>query len=133
MPRKRKVTRPKIEPMLMIRPSCWWRMEGSTARVTRSSPMTFVSKMAFACSVVKASVTPAEPDAGVVDEHIDLAGLGQHVLGARFDRRVVADVQFHGLDAELPRGLGGLAVLAPRTAHRGVHSVAGPVEGLRRV
>src|SRR5215467_11045277 len=61
MPRNGNVTRPKIEPMLMIRPSCRWRMEGSTARVTRRSPMTFVSKMAFACSVVKASVTPAEP------------------------------------------------------------------------
>ena len=46
--------------MLMIRPSCCWRMEGSTARVTRSSPITFVSKITFAWSVVKASVTPAE-------------------------------------------------------------------------
>src|SRR5215472_13607721 len=60
MPTKGNVTRPRIEPMLMIRPSCCRRMEGSTARVTRSSPMTFVSKIAFACSVVKASVTPAE-------------------------------------------------------------------------
>src|SRR5712664_1218515 len=60
MPMKGNVTRPRIEPMLMIRPSCCRRMEGSTARVTRSSPMTFVSKIAFACSVVKASVTPAE-------------------------------------------------------------------------
>src|SRR5262249_10643863 len=40
-------------------------------------------------------------DAGVVDEHIDLAGLGQHCLDAGFDRRIVADVQLHGLDAEL--------------------------------
>src|SRR6266446_3556087 len=60
MPTKGNVTRPRIEPMLMIRPSCCRRMEGSTARVTRSSPMTFVSKIACACSVVKASVTPAE-------------------------------------------------------------------------
>src|SRR5262249_18911019 len=60
MPTKGNVTRPRIEPMLMIRPSCCRRMEGSTARVTRSSPMTFVSKIAFACSVVKASVTPTE-------------------------------------------------------------------------
>src|SRR5262245_23058933 len=60
MPRKGKVTRPRIEPMLMIRPSRFWRMEGSTARVTRSSPMTFVSKMTFACSAVKASVTPTD-------------------------------------------------------------------------
>src|SRR5438128_5043335 len=60
MPMKGNVTRPRIEPMLMIRPSCCWRMAGSTARVTRSSPITFVSKIAFACSVVKASVTPAE-------------------------------------------------------------------------
>jgi hypothetical protein len=36
-------------------------MEGSTARVTRSSPMTFVSKITFAWSAVKASVTPADP------------------------------------------------------------------------
>src|SRR6185437_6444388 len=42
------------------RPSRFCRMEGSTARVTRSSPMTLVSKIAFACSVVKASVTPTE-------------------------------------------------------------------------
>jgi hypothetical protein len=61
MPVKGNVTRPRIEPMLMIRPSRRWRMEGSTARVTRSSPMTFVSKMTFACSAVKASVTPADP------------------------------------------------------------------------
>src|SRR5215813_1655843 len=60
MPTKGNVTRPRIEPMKMIRPSCCRRMEGSTARVTRSSPMTFVSKIAVACSVVKASVTPAE-------------------------------------------------------------------------
>src|SRR5215470_166423 len=60
MPVNGNVTRPRIEPMLMIRPSCCRRMEGSTARVTRRSPMTFVSKIAFACSVVKASVTPAE-------------------------------------------------------------------------
>src|SRR2546429_4853930 len=60
MPTKGNVTRPRIEPMLMIRPSCCRRMEGSTARVTRSSPMTFVAKTACACSVVKASVTPAE-------------------------------------------------------------------------
>src|SRR5215470_11240256 len=61
MPRNGNVTRPRIEPMLMIRPSRCWRMEGSTARVTRRSPMTFVSKMTFACSAVKASVTPADP------------------------------------------------------------------------
>src|SRR5262245_45487575 len=60
MPRKGNVTRPRIEPMLMIRPSRFSRMEGSTARVTRRSPMTFVSKMTFACSAVKASVTPAD-------------------------------------------------------------------------
>src|SRR5713101_1649253 len=60
MPRKGNVTRPRIEPMLMIRPSRFWRMEGSTARVTRRSPMTFVSKMTFACSAVKASVTPTD-------------------------------------------------------------------------
>src|SRR5262245_41037676 len=60
MPRKGKVTRPRIEPMLMIKPSRFWRMEGSTARVTRSSPMTFVSKITFACSAVKASVTPTD-------------------------------------------------------------------------
>src|SRR6185312_12755448 len=60
MPRNGNVTRPRIEPMLMIRPSRFCRMEGSTARVTRSSPMTLVSKIAFACSVVKASVTPTE-------------------------------------------------------------------------
>src|SRR6266850_5688985 len=46
--------------MLMIRPSRFCRMEGSTARVTRRSPMTFVSKMTFAWSAVKASVTPAD-------------------------------------------------------------------------
>jgi len=73
------------------------------------------------------------PDAGVVDQDIDLAGLCQYVLDPCFDRRVVADVQFHGLDAELAQGLGCLAVLALRTAHRGVHGVAGAVEGLRRV
>src|SRR5215510_15006975 len=60
MPRNGNVTRPRTEPMLMIRPSRFWRMEGSTARVTRRSPMTFVSKMTFACSAVKASVTPAD-------------------------------------------------------------------------
>src|SRR5215470_8526286 len=60
MPRNGNVTRPRIEPMLMIRPSRFWRMEGSTARVTRRSPMTFVSKMTFACSAVNASVTPAD-------------------------------------------------------------------------
>src|SRR6266550_469098 len=60
MPTKGNVTRPRIEPMLMIRPSCCCRMEGRTARVARSSPMTLVSKIAFACSVVKASVTPTE-------------------------------------------------------------------------
>src|SRR5215472_2832422 len=61
MPRNGNVTRPRMEPMLMIRPSRCWRMEGSTARVTRRSPMTFVSKMTFAWSAVKASVTPADP------------------------------------------------------------------------
>src|SRR5437667_5596112 len=60
MPRKGNVTRPRIEPMLMIRPSRFWRIEGSTARVTRRSPMTFVSKTTFACSAVKASVTPTD-------------------------------------------------------------------------
>src|SRR6266852_880973 len=60
MPRKGNVTRPRIEPMLMISPSRFWRMEGRTARVTRRSPMTFVSKTTFACSAVKASVTPAD-------------------------------------------------------------------------
>src|SRR5882672_10109243 len=60
MPRKGNVTRPRTEPMLMIRPSRFWRMDGSTARVTRRSPMTFVSKMTFACSAVKASVTPTD-------------------------------------------------------------------------
>ena len=72
-------------------------------------------------------------DTGVVDEHIDLAGLGQHCLDARFDRRIVADVQLHRLDAELAQGLGGLAVLAFHTAHRGVDRVAGAAQGLRRV
>src|SRR6266851_158145 len=60
MPRKGNVTRPRIEPMLMIKPSRFRRMEGSTARVTRRSPMTFVSKITFACFAVKASVTPAD-------------------------------------------------------------------------
>src|SRR5262245_6508910 len=46
--------------MLMIKPSRFRRMEGSTARVTRRSPMTFVSKITFACSAVKASVMPAD-------------------------------------------------------------------------
>jgi len=50
-------------------------------------------------------------DTGVVDEHVDLAGLRQYLLDARFDRPVVADVQLHRLDAELPQGGGGLAVL----------------------
>ena len=95
--------------------------------------MTFVSKIAFACSVGEGFGYAGRGDAGVVDEHVDLAGLRQHVLDARFDRRVVADVQFHGLDAELAQGLGGLAVLALRAAHRGVDSVAGAVQGLRRV
>ena len=43
-----------------------------------------VSKM----TAVKASVTPAECDAGDVDQHIDLAGLHEYLLDARFDRRV---------------------------------------------
>src|SRR6266516_3489496 len=133
MPRKGNVTRPRIEPLLMIRPSRFWRMEGSTARVTRRSPMTFVSKMTFACSAVKASVTPARHDAGIVDQHIDLAGLHQHSLDARFDRCVVANVQFHGHDAELSQGLGGLSVLGLRTPHRGVHSVASAEQRFRRV
>src|SRR5262249_52434209 len=47
--------------------------------------------------------------------------------------RIVADVQFHGLDAELAQGLSGLEVLALRTAHRGVHGVAGVAQGLRRI
>src|SRR5262249_24840831 len=37
-------------------------------------------------------------DAGVVDEHIDRAGLRQHVLDARFDRRIVANVQLYRSD-----------------------------------
>jgi hypothetical protein len=41
-------------------------------------------------------------DAGVVDQHVDLAGLSEHVVDARFDRRVVANVQLHGLDAKVP-------------------------------
>jgi hypothetical protein len=45
---------------------------------------------------------------------------------------VVADVQFHGFDAERPQPLGGLAVLALHTAHRRVHRVAGAVQGFRR-
>jgi hypothetical protein len=101
--------------------------------VTRRSPTTFVSKTTFACSGVKASVTPADPDAGVVNQHIDLAGLRQHFLDARFDRCVVANVQFHGHDAELPQGLGGLSVLALRTAHRGVHNVASAEQCFCRV
>jgi hypothetical protein len=72
-------------------------------------------------------------DPGVVDEHVDLARLRQNVLDARFDGRVVADVQFHGFDAELAQRLGGLAVLALHAAHRGVDSVAGAAQGLRRV
>jgi len=72
-------------------------------------------------------------DAGIVDQHIDLAGLHQHSLDARFDRCVVANVQFHGHDAELSQGLGGLSVLALRTAHRGVHSVASAEQRFRRV
>jgi hypothetical protein len=72
-------------------------------------------------------------DAGVVDEHIDRAGLRQHVLDASVDRRVVADVHFHGFDPELPQRRGGPAVLALHTAHRGVHRVAGAVQRFRRV
>ena len=55
--------------------------------------------------------------AGVVDQHVDLAGLRQYVLDARLDRRVVAYVQLHGLDAELPQGGSGLVVLVFQTAH----------------
>src|SRR5882672_9013026 len=72
-------------------------------------------------------------DAGIVDQHIDLTGLHQHSLDARFDRCVVANVQFHGHDAELSQGLGGLSVLALRTTHRGVHSVASAEQRFRRV
>jgi hypothetical protein len=73
------------------------------------------------------------PDAGVVDQHVDLAGLRQYLLDARRDRRVVADVQLHDLDVELPQGRGGLAVLTFQTAHRRPDGVAGVVQRLRRV
>jgi hypothetical protein len=95
--------------------------------------MTFVSKNRLRLFRREGFGDAGRGDAGVVDEHIDLAGLGQHCLDAGFDRRVVADVQFHGLDAELAQGLGGLVVLALHATHRGVHGVAGAAQGLRRV
>ena len=101
--------------------------------MTRRSPMTFVSKIDLRLFCGEGFGYAGRGDAGVVDQHIDLAGLRQHVLDARLDRRVVADVQFHGLDAELPQGFGNLAVLALHTAHRRVHRVAGAVQGFRRI
>src|SRR6266436_4210416 len=58
MPKKGNVTRPRIEPMLMIRPSRFSRMEGSTARVTRRSPMTFVSKTTDASEMTQVRWAP---------------------------------------------------------------------------
>src|SRR5215831_1073658 len=59
MPKNGNVTRPRTEPTLITSPSPWRRSAGSTARVTRCSPMTFTSNSSRTCPAVKASLTPA--------------------------------------------------------------------------
>ena len=43
--------KPSTEPILMMRPLPWCRMWGTTARVIRTMPKKFVSKIACACSM----------------------------------------------------------------------------------
>ena len=119
--------------MLMISPSRFWRMEGSTARVTRRSPMTFVSKMTFAWSVVKASVTPTDAmPALLTSTSIVPASTSTFLTPASTDASSLTSSSTV-LMPSLRRASAASRFLPCGRAHRGVDSVAGAVQRLRRV
>ena len=93
-----------------------WREHGpGDAR----EPTTLVSKTTFACSAVKASVR-RRPDAGVVDQHVDLPASVSTILtpastdaSSLTSNSTVLMLSFRSASAAYP-------VLTLRTPHRGV-------------
>jgi len=78
--------------LLMIRPSRLCRMEGARRGDAKPHDDIRVEDRPSPVPVVEGSVPPAEGGTGVVDEHVDSGGLGQHVLTPASTGRVVADV-----------------------------------------
>src|ERR1051325_10707728 len=59
--------KPSTEPMLMMRPPPWCRMCGTTARVIRTIPKKFVSKIKRACSI-ELSSAPAGAEESSIEQ-----------------------------------------------------------------
>jgi hypothetical protein len=108
-------------------------MAGSTERMVRSNPTTFVLKTTLAWFGVNALGDPGRCDAGVVDEHIDARRAHQYVLHCSINRIIAADVEFDHLDPLLAQCLRMFAVLHLRIAHGREHGVAGASQGFSRV
>src|SRR5215831_9666351 len=129
MPKNGKVTRPRIEPMLMINPSPCLRMAGSTERMVRSNPTTFVLNTHLGLIGREGLSDPGGCNAGVVDEHINPTNMCEHRLHGLVDRSVTADIELEDLDALLAQCLRMVAVLRFRIAHRSEYGEAGAGQG----
>src|SRR4026208_1415654 len=121
--------KPSTEPMLMMRPPPWCRMWGTTARVIRTIPKKFVSKIDRAWSIelssAPAGATPKpalvtsravrasdrmppltaavarDAKAAVVHEQVDAALQPHHLLDGSFHGCVAGHVQGQHLERSL--------------------------------
>ena len=67
--------RPRTELILMMRPSPRWRIDANMALVARIVPNTLTSNRAFTWLMEDSSAPPEQRKAGIVDQHVDAAGL----------------------------------------------------------
>src|SRR3984885_1240340 len=122
MPTKGNVTRPRTEPMLIMRPSRSRRIEGSTARVTLRSDdvgvedrLRLIGRQGFGHA--------DQRNAGVVDQHVYLAGLGEDRSNGAIDRAVIGNVELHDAYFLASQRVGVAAIAAGDVAHRGEHAI----------
>ena len=78
----------------MMRPLPWRRMWGTTARVIRTSPKKFVSKIDRACSIELSSAPPgATPKPALLTRRSMRPSQPQHLADGGFDRRIAGHVE----------------------------------------
>ena len=93
--------KPSTEPMLMMRPLPWCRMWGTTARVIRTSPKKFVSKIDRACAIELSSAPAGAAETGVVHEQVDAALQANHFPDGSFHGFIAGHVEGQHLERSL--------------------------------
>ena len=86
----------------MMRPAPRRRMWGTTARVIRTIPKKFVSKIDRACAIeLSSAARGGDPKAGIVHEQVDLPFRGDHFADRGRDRFVARHVERQHLERSL--------------------------------